>query len=419
MFTPARRNGTLGLNGLDAGRRDRLQHANPRGWFLCVAIPPRSGPLHTQSPDMSHNQPMELPDGGGDHSQYILPHRIYRILDTTAQMADAARGIIRSRHPEAIRVHSICALVWLFRVRRAFGRYWHQTLPPGSEIIRHRLNRLRRLVARCHDSALVKMVNSAPFRDIRADERLADQTHRWDPALFDDRRYRLLTDNDLAYITEGIKEYADGIRRLVSTLRQALWEELDRAQNCPLSPTMRDADEVDAFFRSDRWHNLGAWRKTAYQLPMLSEAKAQRRDGPAAAPVWLSGPDENVILWGKPKPPLPPAQYGVVKALVEAHAANERLSKTQLEKRAKDERGNPIEDPVGALERLSKKDSDWKQAIDMAKVAGRGYCLNDRPRAPISTHDTAHKNEKPTHPDPPTKTRNSPMPTHKTAHKTG
>ncbi len=63
MFTPARRNSTLGLNGLDAVRRDRIQNADPGGWFLCVAIPPRSGPLHTQSPPMSSDQPTEHSNG--------------------------------------------------------------------------------------------------------------------------------------------------------------------------------------------------------------------------------------------------------------------------------------------------------------------------------------------------------------------
>jgi len=55
MFTLAHRNSTLGLNGLDVVRRDRIQNADPGGWFLCVAIPPRSGPFHTQSPAMSRD----------------------------------------------------------------------------------------------------------------------------------------------------------------------------------------------------------------------------------------------------------------------------------------------------------------------------------------------------------------------------
>jgi hypothetical protein len=71
---------------------------------------------------------------------------------------------------------------------------------------------------------------------------------------------------------------------------------------------------------------------------------------PTALEENLSGISGYALLNGiGPKPPLPPAQYRVVKALVDAYAANERLSKTQLEKRTKDARGNPVEDPVGAL----------------------------------------------------------------------
>jgi hypothetical protein len=66
VFTPAQRNSTLDLNGLDAVRRDRIQNADPGGWFLCVAIPPRSGPFHTQSPAMSlivYYRPLPPDDG--------------------------------------------------------------------------------------------------------------------------------------------------------------------------------------------------------------------------------------------------------------------------------------------------------------------------------------------------------------------
>ena len=329
----------------------------------------------------------EFPNGQPAPARYtrsaLFPQRIHRILDTTAQIADALRGINRNRHPDAIRFHRICALVWLFRVRRAFGGYWRLARPwVGSRVICRHLYLLHSVVASCYDSALMKLVRTPPFRDVQADERLADQTLRWDPALFDDRRYRLLTDEDLAYVTRRIEKSANHIRDRVSDLRHAVWEELDRVQNCPPSPITRTADEVVTFFRSDRWHNVAPWRETAYQFRTTSEAKAQREGrtlkAPADAPVVLKGPDKKVILWGNLKPPLTPAQYGVVKALVDAHAANERLSKTQLEKQAKDARGNPIEDPLGALERLCKKDPDWKKAIDMAGTPGRGYSQGHR-----------------------------------------
>ena len=283
---------------------------------------------------MSPNQPTEHPNDRGGPRTYILPHRIHRILDTTAQVADALRGIVRNQEPAAIRVHSVSALVWLFRVRRAFGRYWHPKLPwEGSRKLRYHSHRLYQFVKRCHDSALMRMVKTAPFRDMQTGQSPADETHRCNPALFEDWRYRALTDKDLTYITEEIRGYADGIRKRVSILRNALWEELDREQGIPQSPTMKDADEVDAFFRPDRQHNDRAWRKMVRRSTMTSEANSKWRDGPADAPVRLNGPDEKMILWGKPKPPLPPAQYAVVKVLLEAYRTNERLSKTQLEKR--------------------------------------------------------------------------------------
>jgi len=237
----------------------------------------------------------------------------------------------------------------------------------------------------------MRMLETAPFRDLHTDQRLGDETHRCNSALFEDWRYRALTDRDLACITVEIRGYADGIRKRVSVLRNALWEELDREQGIPNSPTMKDADEVDAFFRSDCGRGDRAWRKMKRRLTTTPEGSSEWKSRQADPPVRLNGPDEKVILWGKPKPRLAPAQYAVVKLLVEAYNTEERLSKSQLENRAKDGRGNTIEDPVGALERLCRKDRDWRQAIDMAKVAGRGYQLNDRPGAPTTTHKTANQ----------------------------
>ncbi len=151
----------------------------------------RSGPFYTQRPSMSPNQPTEHPNDRGGPRTYILPHRIHRILDTTAQVADALRGIVRNQEPAAIRVHSVSALVWLFRVRRAFGRYWHPKLPwEGSRKLRYHSHRLYQLVKRCHDSALMRMVKTAPFRDMQTGQSPADETHRCNPALFEDWRYR-------------------------------------------------------------------------------------------------------------------------------------------------------------------------------------------------------------------------------------
>jgi hypothetical protein len=97
-----------------------------------------------------------------------------------------------------------------------------------------------------------------------------------------------------------------------------------------------------------------------------------------------------VFVWGKEKDPLPPAQYRVVKALVEAKAKGERLSKDALCRRTKDAKGNTVEDPVGALERLCRRDKDWQDVIDMAKTPGRGYGLKDKPPTPNQKNRETH-----------------------------
>jgi hypothetical protein len=107
-------------------------------------------------------------------------------------------------------------------------------------------------------------------------------------------------------------------------------------------------------------------------------------------PVVLGGPDDKVIVWGKEKDRLLGAQYRVLKALVEAHAKGERLSTDSLRNATKDEKGNVVEDPVGALKRLRRRDSDWKSVIDMAKDPGRGYGLKDRPPTPTQKNPVSH-----------------------------
>ncbi len=107
------------------------------------------------------------------------------------------------------------------------------------------------------------------------------------------------------------------------------------------------------------------------------EAPAAPSEAPADPPVVLNGPDNEVIVWGKQKPPLPPAQYRVVKALVDAYASGERLSKDQLVIRTRDAQGNELA-PLGALRRL-RKNGDRDQAIDMAVIPTRGYSLKARP----------------------------------------
>jgi hypothetical protein len=119
------------------------------------------------------------------------------------------------------------------------------------------------------------------------------------------------------------------------------------------------------------------------------------KPAPEAPPVALDGPDKEVVVWGQRMDPLPDAEYRVVEALVAAYASGQRLSMTSLQNRTKDARGNVVEDPVGALKRLRKKDEVWKQAIAMSGKARLGYTLKARPP---TTHVAR--------PDkPPTKTR--------------
>jgi hypothetical protein len=100
-------------------------------------------------------------------------------------------------------------------------------------------------------------------------------------------------------------------------------------------------------------------------------------------PVELGGLDDPAFVWGEEKAPLPPAEYHVIKALVEARAKGQRLSTDRLRTATKDEDGNIVEDPVGALKRLRRRrDADWKSVIDMAGSPGRGYGLKDKPPTP-------------------------------------
>jgi hypothetical protein len=109
----------------------------------------------------------------------------------------------------------------------------------------------------------------------------------------------------------------------------------------------------------------------------------------------LGNPEEDVIVLGKNVGQLPDAEYRVIKALVDAHAKGKRLPLETLRNRTKDDHGNKVEDPRGALRRLRKKDdTSWGKVICMSGKQRRGYGL------------TAEPNKPPTKPNkPPTKTR--------------
>jgi hypothetical protein len=118
----------------------------------------------------------------------------------------------------------------------------------------------------------------------------------------------------------------------------------------------------------------------AYELPrdVSPPRPAQIRDKASTPPVVLRGPDEDVLVWGKDKAQLTEAEYRVIKALLDAWKTGRRLSTDELRNRTKDKKGNVIEDPVGVLERMRKRDPDWKNAIDMAGKPRGGYGLNSK-----------------------------------------
>jgi hypothetical protein len=152
----------------------------------------------------------------------------------------------------------------------------------------------------------------------------------------------------------------------------------------PLPTIKRDAKPVKAVGYL-WWNHITGEEVDDAEFTALwrSPAAPPREDEQAAAaPVILDGPDDPVIVWGEKKDRLPRAEYRVLKALVEARAKGKRLHTDPLRTATKDEQGNVVEDPVGALERLRSRDSDWMNVIDMAGNPGRGYGLKDRPPTP-------------------------------------
>ncbi len=378
-FTSDRGDCTLGFNGLAAVRRDRIQNADPGGWFLCVAIPPRSGPFYTQSPAMLSDRATEHSNGPPALARYerpsLFPHRVHRILDTTTRMGDALRRIGCDRHPDAARFHRICAVVWLFRVRIAFGQYWRVARRGKRTEIHHRLHHLHQIVVSCYDSALVKMAKTTPFRDVRADERLADETWRSDPAVFDQARYPFLTDEELASITRGLERRAFKIYCYASDLRNALWEQLDRLHKFPRLRNTATAGGVDTLVRSDSWRDVAPWReKVAYQFRSTSEAKAQGEDrtleAPATGPLVILGkPGDQPIVNGNITPRLTLARYHIIKALIDA--AEKGLTGDELVN--KSGHGGA----VNTLKAMAR-DRDWGAVIQLPGSSGGRYRIVSR-----------------------------------------
>jgi hypothetical protein len=125
-----------------------------------------------------------------------------------------------------------------------------------------------------------------------------------------------------------------------------------------------------------------------------TDAQSEKQQPPSLPvenepPDVMKGPDDKVIVCGKEKDPLTPAQYRVVKVLVEAKAENKRLSIQSIQQRTKDESENVVEDPLGVLKRL-RKDPDWAKVIDMAGRWGRGYGLCNCPPRTTRKNPVSH-----------------------------
>jgi hypothetical protein len=194
----------------------------------------------------------------------------------------------------------------------------------------------------------------------------------------------------------------DTIQHLINSKRQDLKHSanmrafhLKRASDVQSSIRRLEERRLDSIDRADRFkieYRIAELRQDLEHIRLsAAEFGGELETSPdwilraPEPPVVLAGPDADVIVCGKRKDPLPPAQYRVIKVLVEAKANGERLTIDALRNRTKDEHGNGVEDPLGALNRLCKHDSDWKLVIDMAGVPGRGYSLKDCHYPPTKT----------------------------------
>ena len=84
----------------------------------------------------------------------------------------------------------------------------------------------------------------------------------------------------------------------------------------------------------------------------------------------LQGKDQPVFVLGKEKPRLRPAQYRVIKKLVDAGA--DGLNKDGLE-------GGGDGGARSTLKTLMKSDPDWAAVIAFPGKAGRGYRIKPAP----------------------------------------
>jgi hypothetical protein len=95
-----------------------------------------------------------------------------------------------------------------------------------------------------------------------------------------------------------------------------------------------------------------------------------------APPIILGGEDDDPVVCGRTKERLTPAQYRVVKTLLDAFP--ERLSGDNLARKSN------VEDPIGVIDRLCR-DEDWAAVLFKPGKAHGGYGINARPRMPRKT----------------------------------
>ncbi len=81
--------------------------------------------------------------------------------------------------------------------------------------------------------------------------------------------------------------------------------------------------------------------------------------------VVLRGATDGPIVLGKERPRLTPAQYQVVKTLIDAFP--DRLSKDELKGKSK------VGDPIKVIDRLAKKDKDWAVVLYKPGQPHGGY----------------------------------------------
>jgi hypothetical protein len=93
----------------------------------------------------------------------------------------------------------------------------------------------------------------------------------------------------------------------------------------------------------------------------------------------LAGPDDPPIVRGIEKEHLTPAQYRVVKALLDAFP--ERLTGDSLARKSE------TEYPIGVIDRL-RRDKDWAGVLSKPGKAHGGYAISSTPRKTQKNRET-------------------------------